>query len=138
MTEVEDAISRVQLFGGLSKRDLKSLAASMEERTFPAGTVITEVGKGGIGFFVIASGTASVVAGGRPRRSLGPGDHFGEIALFDGGARTAQVTAETDLRCYGLTAWEFRPFVMEHPEVAWALLETLARRVREAQPGDDA
>jgi len=133
MAGVEDAIGRVPLFLKLSKRDLKSLAASMKERTFPAGTVITEAGENGFGFFVIDSGTASVIVGGAPVRTLGAGDHFGEIALIDQGPRTATVTAETDLRCYGLTAWDFRPFVQTHPDVAWALLETLAQRVRDAQ-----
>jgi len=133
MAGVEDAIGRVPLFLKLSKRDLKSLAASMKERTFPAGTVITEAGENGFGFFVIDSGTASVIVGGAPVRTLGAGDHFGEIALIDQGPRTATVTAEADLRCYGLTAWDFRPFVQTHPDVAWALLETLAQRVRDAQ-----
>jgi len=132
MTVVEDAINRVPLFERLSKRDRKGLAASMRERTFAAGTVITEVGQDGIAFFIIDSGTASVVAGGKPRRTLKTGDYFGEIALIDGGGRTAEVTAETDLHCYGLTAWEFRPFVQANPDVAWALLQSLAQKVREA------
>ncbi len=131
MSAVEDAISRVPLFAQLSKRDRKSLAASLRERTFSAGTVITEVGEEGVGFFIIDSGTANVSVGGKPRRTLKPGDHFGEIALIDGGARTAQVSAETDLHCYGLTTWEFRPFVRANPDVAWALLESLAARLRE-------
>ena len=66
-------------------------------------------------------------------RTLGPGDHFGEIALLDDGPRSATVTASTDLRCRGMAAWEFRPFVQEHPEVAWTMLETLAARLREAE-----
>ena len=47
--------------------------------------------------------------------------------------RSATITADTDLLCCGMTAWEFRPFVEEHPEVAWVMLQTLARRLREAQ-----
>jgi CRP-like cAMP-binding protein len=133
MAGVEDAIGRVPLFVKLSKRDLKSLAASMKERTFTEGTVITEAGESGFGFFIIDSGTASVIVGGARVRTLGAGDHFGEIALIDQGPRTATVTAETDLRCFGMTAWDFRPFVQTHPDVAWALLETLAQRLRDAQ-----
>jgi CRP/FNR family cyclic AMP-dependent transcriptional regulator len=134
MSPIEDAISRVPLFAKLSARDRKGLAASMKERTFPAGTVITDVGQNGVGFFIIDSGTASVVVDGdKPIRTLTAGDHFGEIALIDGGPRTARITADTDLRCYGLTSWEFRPFVQVHPDVAWALLETLAQRLRDAQ-----
>lgn len=133
MTGVEDAIARVPMFSGLSKKDRQSLASSLRERTFSAGTVITDVGKEGIGFFIIDAGTATVLAGGEERRSLKAGDYFGEIALLDEGTRTAKVTAETDLKCYGLTAWEFRPFVQNHPDVAWALLQSLAKRVREAE-----
>jgi CRP-like cAMP-binding protein len=47
--------------------------------------------------------------------------------------RSATITADTDLLCYGITAWEFRPFVEEHPKVAWMMLQTLARRLRDAQ-----
>jgi len=105
----------------------------MKERTFPAGTVITEIGEDGVGFFIIDSGTATVVVGDNPVRTLTGGDHFGEIALIDDGPRTARVTADSELRCFGLTSWEFRPFVHDHPDVAWALLQTLAQRVRDAQ-----
>ena len=135
MTGVEDTISGVPLFAGLSKRDRKGLAASMKERTFPAGTVVTEAGQMGLGFFIIDSGTATVLVSGKPSRTLRAGDHFGEIALIDSGPRTATVTADTDLRCYGMTVWEFRPFVQAHPDVAWALLQTLAQLLREAQRG---
>jgi len=133
MPDVEEAIGRVPLFAKLSKRDLKGLASSMKERTFPAGTVITEIGQSGFGFFIIDSGTASVVLAGKPARTLRAGDYFGEIALIDQGPRTATITADCELRCYGMTSWEFRPFVQSHPDVAWALLETLAQRVRDAQ-----
>jgi CRP/FNR family cyclic AMP-dependent transcriptional regulator len=133
MAEVEDAIGRVPLFDKLSKRDLKSLAASMTERVFPAGTVITEVGQSGVGFFIIDSGTATVLVGGKPVQKLVAGDHFGEIALIDQGPRTATVTADSDLRCYGLTIWDFRPFVQARPDVAWALLQTLVQLLRNAQ-----
>ena len=136
MTGVEDALSRVALFSGMSARDRKSLAAAMVERTFPAGSVITEAGKGGIGFFVVDEGTATVHVGGEDRRTLGPGDHFGEIALIDEGTRSARITTDSDLRCYGVTAWEFRPFVKEHPDLAWALLQVLVQRLREAESRD--
>ena len=133
MADVEDAISRVPLFANLSKNDRKKLAASMKERTFPVGTVITEVGSSGVGFFIIDSGTATVVLGESRTRTLTSGDYFGEIALIDGGPRTARITADTELRCYGLTSWEFRPFVQARPDVAWALLQNLAQRIRDQQ-----
>jgi CRP-like cAMP-binding protein len=131
MTAVGDAIAKVPLFANLSKKDCKELAALMSERTFPAGTVITEIGQGGVGFFVIASGTATVTINGKVVRTLHDGDHFGEIALIDQGNRTANVTADTELQCFGLAAFNFRPYVKAHPDVAWKLLEAMAKRIRE-------
>jgi len=128
-----DALRNVPIFAGLSDGDLELLARQMKERRFPEGSAVTTEGAGAAGFFVIVEGNASVSVGGEVRTTLGPGDYFGEIALIDEGTRSATITAATDLQCYGLTAWEFKPFVEEHPEVAWALLETLARRLRESQ-----
>jgi CRP/FNR family cyclic AMP-dependent transcriptional regulator len=128
-----DALRKVPIFARLSEGDLELLARQMKERRFPEGSAVTTEGAGAAGFFVIVEGNASVSVGGEVRTTLGPGDYFGEIALIDEGTRSATITAATDLQCYGLTAWEFKPFVEEHPEVAWALLETLARRLRESQ-----
>ena len=65
--------------------------------------------------------------------TLGPGAHFGEIALIDRRPRTATVTARTDLRTYGLPVFVFRPFVEARPAVAWKLLEAMADRLAEAE-----
>jgi CRP-like cAMP-binding protein len=128
-----EALRKVSLFAGLEERDLELLARQLHERRFPEGSAVTTEGSTGAGFFVIAEGNAEVIVGDEHRATLGPGDHFGEIALIDDGVRSASIVAATDLLCYGLTPWEFRPFVEEHPQVAWALLQALARRYREAQ-----
>lgn len=128
-----DALRKVPLFAELDKRELEMLARQLHERRFPEGAEVTKEGAGGAGFFVIAEGNADVSVGGEKRTTLGPGDYFGEIALIDEGMRSASITAVTDLLCYGMTPWEFRPFVEEHPQVAWTLLTTLARRLRAAQ-----
>jgi CRP/FNR family cyclic AMP-dependent transcriptional regulator len=133
MADVVELIQRVPLFQGLGRKDLERVAGNMAERTFPQGRIITTEGEGGVGFFVIEEGTATVQVGGESVRTLGPGDHFGEIALIDNGPRSATVVAETELRCRGMTAWEFRPLVQTHPEIAWPLLETLAARLRESE-----
>jgi CRP-like cAMP-binding protein len=126
-------LKRVPLFKDLSSRDLKQLAGAMNERTYAPGREITTEGESGLGFFVVADGTATVTIDGETRRQLGPGDHFGEMALIDGGRRSAQVTAETELTCYGMTAWNFKPFLKDHPDLVWALLQTLVARLREAE-----
>jgi CRP-like cAMP-binding protein len=64
---------------------------------------------------------------------LGPGDAFGEMALIDKSARTATVTADINVHAYLLPVWSFRPLVESHPEMVWALLETVAQRVRDAE-----
>jgi CRP/FNR family cyclic AMP-dependent transcriptional regulator len=133
MADMEETLSRVPLFSGIKPKELKKLGKRMKERSFNEGDAITKEGESGIGFFVIEDGNATVSVGGKVVRTLGPGEHFGEIALIDSGPRSATVVAGTDLRCRGMSAWEFRPFVEEHPEVAWALLEELVGRLRKAE-----
>jgi CRP/FNR family transcriptional regulator, cyclic AMP receptor protein len=117
----------VQLFSGLTRYERDAILGSMKGRSLDPGETIAVEGEQGVGFFVIESGTARVTVGGEERRTLGPGDSFGEIALITRAARSATVTAETPVRCWGLTSWEFRPIVQENATVAWSLLEALAK-----------
>ena len=128
-----ESLRDVPLFSDLAKRDLKQLADSMKEHEFAAGAEVVAQGKGGVGFFVILEGTARVTRGGEQLGTLSAGDYFGEMALIDGEDRAASVHADTDLRCASMTTWNFRPFVKAHPDVAWALLTALVKRVRHAQ-----
>jgi CRP/FNR family cyclic AMP-dependent transcriptional regulator len=128
-----ESLRTVPLFADLEDRDLEQLSKQLHERRFAEGTEVTTEGSTGAGFFIIADGNANVSVGGEHRTTLGPGDHFGEIALIDDGVRSASIVAATDLLCYGLTPWEFRPFVEEHPQVAWAFMQVQARRYRESQ-----
>jgi CRP/FNR family transcriptional regulator, cyclic AMP receptor protein len=127
-----EALRRVPLLSGLDPKELKQLANSFTERDFPAGAVVVKQGdERGIGFFVITEGTARVSADGQDVAALGPGDHFGEIALLGDRVRTATVTAETDLHTLVTSVWEFRGFVKNDPDVAWKLLEHLAGLLNE-------
>ena len=129
-----ELLEHIPLFEGLPHRELERIARSFKERRFRAGHTVAVEGAGGIGFFVIGEGTASVDVHGEQRGQLGPGNYFGEIALIDDEARrTATITAETDLTCYGLTSWEFRPLVETNAEIAWKLLQVMAKRLREAE-----
>ena len=128
-----ELLQRVPLFSDFERGELERLARTFKQRTFPEGSTVADEGRTGAGFFVIESGEASVSVRGADRGKLGPGDYFGEIALIDDGARSATVTADSDLRCYGLTSWEFRPLVETHSTIAWKLLETMAKRLRAAQ-----
>ena len=103
-------------------------------RPFAKGETVILEGSGGAAFFLIDSGEASVSSQGVDLAILGPGDYFGEIALIDGGPRMATVTAATDLVCYGLTFWEFRPLIERNGPIGWKLLQALAKRLRAAGP----
>ena len=131
-----ELLKKIPLFSDLERKELQTLAQSFKERTFEAGSNVATEGTGGVGFFVIGEGEAGVTVHGDERATLGPGQYFGEVALIDEGSRTATIVAKTDLTCYGLTAWEFRPLVESNGAIAWKLLQTLARRLREAEQRD--
>src|SRR6476620_4222218 len=130
-TNVVDALAQVPMLSSLDRRHLEKLAKAFTERTFPAGSVIVQQGDDhGIGFFVIADGEAIVSVDGAEVARLGPGTHFGAIALIADRVRTATVTAGTDLHTYVMTMWDFRAFVQGDAEVAWSLLVQLAQMVQ--------
>ena len=128
-----EQIQNVPIFADLDKKELDALVSSFKERTFEAGETIASEGAGGIGFFIIGEGEAKVMRGDQEVARLGPGDYFGELALIDEGTRTATLVAESDMTCYGLTAWEFRPLVEGNSQIAWKLLQALAKQLREAR-----
>jgi CRP/FNR family transcriptional regulator, cyclic AMP receptor protein len=128
-----DLLRKVNLFSGLDDRELENLADEFNERRFSAGDKIALEGEGGLMFFVVDSGEATVEVHGREVGRLGPGDAFGEIALIERRPRTATVTAESDLRTYGLPVFVFRPYVEARPQVAWKLLEAMADRLAAAE-----
>ncbi len=128
-----ELLQRIPLFAELEPRELKRLSGSFKERTFEAGKPVATEGEGGAGFFVIESGEASVTVHGEERGRLGPGDYFGDVALIDQGDRTATIQAESDLKCYGLTFWDFRPIVESDARIAWPLLQAMAKRLRAAE-----
>jgi CRP-like cAMP-binding protein len=122
-------LKQVPLFADLDRRDLEQVAESLKERTFGAGETVATEGERGVGFFIIQEGEARVSIGGDERRRLGPGDYFGEIALIAETDRTATVSAETELRCLGMTFWDFRPLVESNGKIAWKLLQSLAQQM---------
>jgi CRP/FNR family transcriptional regulator, cyclic AMP receptor protein len=131
MTNLTSLLSQVPIFSDCSPKDLAAVVRGLKEVNHKSGTVIATEGDPGIGLFVIAEGSAKVSVGGKTKAKLGPGDFFGEIALLDGGPRTATVTAETDVKLYGLTEWAFRGLLQEHPAVAVKTLQAMAGRLRQ-------
>jgi len=129
------ALQRVALFAGMDRRQSEQIARLLKERRFQKGETVILEGSGGAAFFLIDSGEATVSQKGVVLRTIGPGDHFGELALIDGGPRTATVTAATDLVCYGLTFWEFRPLIERNGTIAWKILQELVKRLRDVEKG---
>jgi CRP/FNR family transcriptional regulator, cyclic AMP receptor protein len=128
-----ELLQRVPLFTELSPRELERLSGSFKERTFSEGDTVATEGEGGAGFFVIESGEAVVSVQGEERARLGSGDYFGDIAMIDQRERTASIRATSDLKCYGLTFWDFRPLVESDARIAWPLLQVMAKRLRAAE-----
>jgi CRP-like cAMP-binding protein len=123
-------LKKVPLFAGLDDRELGQIADSMQERRFPAGATVTQEGAAGAGFFIVEDGEAEVTVAGEPRRRIRAGDYFGEIALLSDSPRTATIVASTDLLCYGMAPWDFRPLVETNSAIAWKLLTAMAEKLR--------
>jgi CRP/FNR family transcriptional regulator, cyclic AMP receptor protein len=121
------------LFAGMSPADLKKLAKEMREVRHSAGAEMIVRGNEGVGFLVIQEGEAEVTTSDGRHRTLGPGDYFGEMALLDHQGRSADIKAKTDLVVAAVTEWGFKAFLAENPEIAYRLLQTLSRRLREAE-----
>ena len=130
-----EALQRVPLFADLNKHEVKQIASLFKERRFSEGETVVRQGSGGAAFFVIESGEATVFVGGEEYTTLRPGDYFGEIALIDEGTRMATITAVSDLLCYGLTYWDFRPLVEKNGVIGWKLLQSMAKMYRAAREG---
>ncbi len=126
------------LFSMCSIDELGQIAAAASTMSFPAGSVLALEGEVGREFMVIVEGTAEVAVHGAVVNQLGPGDFFGEVALLDGGLRTATVTATTDVVAHVIEQREFSVLLFDSPSLARKLLVGVAKRLRSAQlPLDD-
>jgi pyruvate,water dikinase len=132
-TASADVVQQIPLFAGLTPEQVGEVATLFKERRFPAGETVIREGTGGAAFFLIDSGDAVVTIRGEECARLGPGDTFGELAMIDEGTRSATVTAATELVCWGLTYWDFRPLVESNGAIGWNLLQTLAKRIRASE-----
>ena len=134
MASVADELKRVPLFSGLSQRQLRQLAKDFSERRVPVGALLAKQGEmSGVAFFVIAEGEAAVIVDGTRVDTMGPGDHFGELAMISQRERMATVEALTPMRCHTIQFWHFRAFAKKNPDVTWKLLQHVARILLEEQ-----
>jgi CRP/FNR family cyclic AMP-dependent transcriptional regulator len=126
-------LKQAKLLQGLPDHEVRSLEKQVKFVQHPAGHQIVVRGEGGVGFMIITDGNVTVKTGQGKTRQLGPGDSFGEMALLDQEGRSATVTADTAVTLATIPEWNFKPFLKEHPEVAYRLLQVLSRRVRQAE-----
>lgn len=127
------AIRQVSLFADLDEDEAGQIASLFKSRRFPAGATAVQEGSGGAALYLIESGEAKVYVAGEEKNTLGPGDYFGEIALIDEGTRMATIVASTDLDCYGLTYWDFRPLVEANGVIGWKLLQRMVTLLRQGR-----
>jgi CRP-like cAMP-binding protein len=129
---VDQLLANVPLFAACSPAELGRIGRLCTPVDISAGTVLVREGSSGHEMFVIAAGTATVTIGGDVVAEVGPGDVFGEMALLDGGQRTATVTATTDMVVEVLSQPEFLSLLAEVPAVTRKVLRQLAARLRVA------
>ena len=128
------ALSELDLLKGLSAEDYRLIEPIVRPLVFEKGEVIIREGAEAKLFFVVARGTVSVqirVQGqnGRKKRvaSIGPGLSFGEMALLDGGKRSADIVADEKVICYGLAVDQLVELAAEHPNIMITILRNLTR-----------
>ena len=131
-----ELLHRIPLFSAFDRRELKRVSMLADEVEVPAGRCLMAQGDRGAEMFVIESGQVRVERDGRRINTLGPGDFFGEIALLDGGPRTATVTADEPCRLLVLTHREFHALMDEFPKVGAEVLTALAHRIRRLEPDE--
>jgi CRP/FNR family transcriptional regulator, cyclic AMP receptor protein len=130
MDQKSDLLERVPLFSGVSSEGLEELGGIADEIDVPAGKALTHEGYHEGYFFVIVSGTVRIERGGHTINTIGPGDFLGEIALLDGGPRTATATTETPCRLLSLTYQMFHELLDTSPQIRTAILESVGQRLR--------
>ena len=134
----EDALRNVQLFSQFASKDLTRLGRAMVERNYRKGETIVKEGEQAVAFFIITSGKVEVSQSAGSKKSqmldtLGPTASFGEMALLDGGARSATVNAILDTTCLVMSRWDFVAELQTNPHMAVAMLPILSRRLRDVE-----
>ena len=128
-----NVLADVPLFAGLSRRHLGKVAAVGRIKRFESKTAIVRAGDPGDALYVVLDGAVSVRRRGLPGVTLGIGSFFGEMALLDGGARTASVVAEGPVACLTIAQSRFLKLLQSEPAIAVGILKELAARLRAAQ-----
>jgi CRP-like cAMP-binding protein len=123
------------LFRGLAPSMIERLASFAIVQTVKAGTVLFSKGDRGSSLYAVCSGTVRISTPSEQGKDavfnlMFPGDIFGEIALLDGGERTADAVTVEDCQFMILERRDLLPLMREHPDVAFKMIEVLCSRLR--------
>ena len=129
--ELDDALAKVPLFAGLSKKEIRHVSSLATGIPIAAGRELTHQGDQGREFLVVLDGTVDVLIDGVTVATCGAGDFFGEVALLDGGERTATVVARTDVFVEVINRAEFSSLLGSHPQIADKIRAAKERRLEE-------
>ena len=125
-----DLLRQVPLFAGIDDEGLAAIDGAIEEIQVLPGTAITHEGRVETWFFILVSGRVRVERGGKTVNTLGPGAFFGEIALLDGGPRTASAIAETETLLLTMQHHRFHELMAASPQIRGAVLEAVGTYLR--------
>jgi len=127
--ETVEHLSTIPLFASLTDDALRQIAERATEVEVPAGHVLIEIGQPGAGMFIVEEGILEVDLPDGRTVDLGPGQFVGDIALLTDRPHVARVRAKTPVRCVAIGRLDFSKLLREFPEIAVAMLPTLAGRV---------
>jgi len=130
--EVVDTLASLAIFADLTRPELEHIAHELDEQYFPQDQRVLRQGLSGSAFHIVLEGEAAAVASGERVNTLARGDFFGEISLLLGEPPTADVVAIRPLRCLVLAGDRLEAFLVEHPRVAFRILQAEARKLRNA------
>jgi CRP-like cAMP-binding protein len=127
------ALAKVPLLSGLSQRELAHVLALGDEVEFFPGKVVVEIGDLARDFYMILTGKARLTVPGKKNRTLGPGDYFGEMAVLDGGPRTATIVAQTHVSALRIDRKDFLSLLHVNGSISRKILIEMSKRVRASE-----
>ncbi len=128
---VIQSLKNVSLFSALNDKTIRSIIKESREVSYPSRKVIMKEGDESIVFHLILDGSVEIVKRGKSVSKLGKGEFFGEMGLFTGKPRSADVIALEPTRCLALTAWSFRSFLRHNPSISFEVIRMLALRLEQ-------
>jgi hypothetical protein len=130
-TDVALMIHNTPIFAHLSTRQLMDLARVIREEKHPAGFLIIREGDEGRSMYVIVEGNVEISKGDTVLGHLGPGEFFGEMAIFEQETRSASVRAQTDVRLLCLEGKDLLRLIEELPAIAVSICQYLSHRLQD-------